>query len=393
MSVRTSAFLGVLLFGVAVVPACGSDSEFDQAAAGSAGQAGTDGGPAGHAGNGSGGTSGKAGAAGTAGAGGKAGSGGSGGAGGTSGGSGSAGAITGGSAGAESGGSAGSSTGGSAGSSAGGTAGSNTGGTAGGAGKGGNAGAGGSGGCGFCDFTCCGSNCINTNNDINNCGTCGKACTGVHPYCDNGVCAATPPCSGIACTPGAVCCGTLCCTASEICCNVPGPLGDHMQCTVPIEGTCPKGCTSCVCASPDTPIATPFGWRSIAELNDGDLIYSVDHGRVRAVPILLKGRQASPNHTVIELSLSNGRVLHISPGHPTADGRVFADLRPGDELSGVRILRATAVPYSHRYTHDILPDSDSRAYFAGGALVGSTLDGGPRRVLASIDLSVVTHLP
>jgi hypothetical protein len=79
---------------------------------------------------------------------------------------------------------------------------------------------------------------------------------------------------------------------------------------------------------------------------------------------------------VVELRLSTGVVLRISPAHPTADGRSFADLRAGDFLDGLRIESAALVPYRQSHTYDILPDSSSGMYFAGGALIGSTLAAG-----------------
>jgi hypothetical protein len=71
--------------------------------------------------------------------------------------------------------------------------------------------------------------------------------------------------------------------------------------------------------------------------------------------------------------LETGAVLEISAGHPTADGVAFGDLRPGMRQGGVAITSAELVPYRHERTHDILPESDSGAYFAAGMLVGSTL--------------------
>jgi hypothetical protein len=67
-------------------------------------------------------------------------------------------------------------------------------------------------------------------------------------------------------------------------------------------------------------------------------------------------------------------VLEISAGHPTADGRSFADLRAGADLGGLHVENVVhAAPYTYSFTHDILPDSSSGAYFAAGALIGSTL--------------------
>ena len=137
-----------------------------------------------------------------------------------------------------------------------------------------------------CEWTCCGDQCVNTTNDFKNCGACGKACTGQNPFCDNGTCKPNPPCdSGTQCPGVALCCGGNCCAAGDICCDVPGPVVTGVACTKPTaEGSCPLGCKTCVCTSPDTPIATPSGERAIAELRVGDLVYSVDHGATVAVP-------------------------------------------------------------------------------------------------------------
>jgi hypothetical protein len=76
---------------------------------------------------------------------------------------------------------------------------------------------------------------------------------------------------------------------------------------------------------------------------------------------------------VPQLLLDNGQVLQISARHPTADRRTFGDLREGDQLGGLRIKAVELVTYEHPFTYDILPASDTGFYFAGGALIGSTL--------------------
>ncbi|MCA9597551.1 MAG: Hint domain-containing protein [Myxococcales bacterium] len=229
-----------------------------------------------------------------------------------------------------------------------------------------------------CEWTCCGDQCVNTTNDFKNCGACGKACTGQNPFCDNGTCKPNPPCdSGTQCPGVALCCGGNCCAAGDICCDVPGPVVTGVACTKPTaEGSCPLGCKTCVCTSPDTPIATPSGERAIAELRVGDLVYSVDHGATVAVPIRAIHSQPARSHHVMHVVLDGGRTLDISPGHPTADGRRFGELRAGEALDGVGIRSVTLVPYPHSRTYDILPDSDSGTYFAAGALIGSTLQKG-----------------
>jgi hypothetical protein len=145
-----------------------------------------------------------------------------------------------------------------------------------------------------------------------------------------------------------------------------------------LSGCCGCGsdgfCSSeCVCASPDTPIATPKGDRTIASLSVGDLVLSIDHGRLEAVPIRETHRTHVSNHQVIEVVLGGGAILRISAAHPTADGRLFGQLQAGDWLGGREVLSTRVVPYAHDATYDILPESDTGTYFAGGALIGSTL--------------------
>jgi hypothetical protein len=54
-------------------------------------------------------------------------------------------------------------------------------------------------------------------------------------------------------------------------------------------------------------------------------------------------------------------------------GSAFADLRAGQRLDGVSITVVGRIPYQHPFTYDILPESDTGAYVAGGVLIGSTL--------------------
>jgi hypothetical protein len=105
------------------------------------------------------------------------------------------------------------------------------------------------------------------------------------------------------------------------------------------------------------------------------LVYSVDGAAVKAVPLVMVHRTAVSNHHVRRVVLESGASLEISAGHPTADGRTFGDLRAGALLDQSRIRRVESVPYEHEHTYDILPDSDSGTYFAGGELIGSTLNG------------------
>lgn len=183
------------------------------------------------------------------------------------------------------------------------------------------------------------------------------------------------------CGPGGdVCPEGTCKLAPELPCEMPmGPLGN---------GCCACECSVCTapcrCAAPDTPVATPEGERAIASLRPGDLVFSVEGEAVVVVPVLEVRKQPAPaDHTVMRVELADGGVLAISGGHPTADGRAFAGLRAGDSLGDARIVAIAPVAYGHAYTHDILPASSTGAYFAAGALVGSTLRPGGARAAGS----------
>lgn len=76
---------------------------------------------------------------------------------------------------------------------------------------------------------------------------------------------------------------------------------------------------------------------------------------------------------VVRLRLDGGDELFLSPGHPLAEGGSVGELLPGDLLGEREVLEVTLVPYEHPSTHDILPASSSGAYFAAGALMGSSL--------------------
>jgi hypothetical protein len=112
----------------------------------------------------------------------------------------------------------------------------------------------------------------------------------------------------------------------------------------------------------------------MASLGVGDLVYSVEDQAIVAVPILRVGSTPVVRHQVMRVILTDGSVLEISPGHPTADGHTFAELVPGSALDeSHRVVSAELVPYRYHRTYDILPATPSGTYFAAGALIGSTI--------------------
>jgi len=198
-------------------------------------------------------------------------------------------------------------------------------------------------------------------------------------------------CGDSMCGPGEICITGRC----EGCCDLPpacipipsGCAGSALACDCFAADPC-GGCTTCqsvtsdaivcgscvcMCAAPWTPIDTPSGARPIAELREGDLVYSVDDGEVTVVPIARVVRRSVARHAVVHITLVGGGAMDVSGSHPTADGRRLDALEPGDWLGSAHIASIELVPYDEPFTYDILPASDTGTYFVAGAPIGSTL--------------------
>lgn len=130
-----------------------------------------------------------------------------------------------------------------------------------------------------------------------------------------------------------------------------------------------------ICLALGTRIATPTGEREVQDLRVGDLVWTIDAAGARiAAPLVTVGSTPVPaTHEVVRLMLEDGRVVHVSPGHPTADGRRVGDLAAGGALDGARIASVERVAYAGGATYDILPAGATGAYWANGVLLGSTL--------------------
>jgi hypothetical protein len=145
---------------------------------------------------------------------------------------------------------------------------------------------------------------------------------------------------------------------------------------VTVLSRAPSGPPPCpICLALGTRIATPSGERAVEELHVGDIVWTADaRGERVAAPLVAVGSTPVPaTHEVVRLMLDDGRVVFVSPGHPTADGRRVGDLAAGDTLDGARIASSARVTYSGGATYDILPAGATGAYWANGILLGSTL--------------------
>lgn len=148
------------------------------------------------------------------------------------------------------------------------------------------------------------------------------------------------------------------------------------QGNVTVASQTASGAPPCpICLARGTRIATPSGDVAVEDLKIGDLVWTLDAAGARlALPLLEIGSTpVPPTHRVVQLRLSDGRRVEVSPGHPTADGRTVGDLRAGDVYDGAVVVSAELVPYSGGATFDVLPASSTGAYWANGVLLGSTL--------------------
>ncbi len=133
--------------------------------------------------------------------------------------------------------------------------------------------------------------------------------------------------------------------------------------------TCP------ICLARGTLIDTPRGAVPVEDLHVGDSVWTMNKRGERVAAVVSKtGNVRVPaSHQMIHVTLSDGRELWASPGHPTADGRGLGNLKIGDTLDGATIIHLERVYYNGGFTFDILPAGDTGFYWANGILMGSTL--------------------
>ncbi len=130
-----------------------------------------------------------------------------------------------------------------------------------------------------------------------------------------------------------------------------------------------------ICLARGTRIATPGGDVAVQDLRVGDVVWTIGaNGARAAAPLITVASTHVPKtHQVVRLTLADGRVVFVSPGHPTTDGRLVGDLAPGGTLDGASIASAERVSYRGDATYDILPAGATGAYWANGVPLGSTL--------------------
>jgi hypothetical protein len=145
---------------------------------------------------------------------------------------------------------------------------------------------------------------------------------------------------------------------------------------VTVSSRTPTGAPPCpICLAASTLISTPTGAVQVTHIKPGMVVWTANADGTRvAAPVLEVGSMEAPTgHLIVHVVLADGRELHASPGHPTADGRPLGSLAAGDVLDGSRIVLWELVPYAGERTYDLLPAGPTGAYWANGVLLSSTL--------------------
>jgi hypothetical protein len=132
--------------------------------------------------------------------------------------------------------------------------------------------------------------------------------------------------------------------------------------------TCP------ICLAAGTLIDTPHGAVAVEYLQIGEHVWTMNRvGERVSVTIVKTSSVPIPaGYEVVHVLLDDGRQLWASPGHPTNEGRMLADIKVGELLDGSHVILAERVPYTG-ITYDLLPSGDTGFYWANGILMGSTL--------------------
>ncbi len=143
--------------------------------------------------------------------------------------------------------------------------------------------------------------------------------------------------------------------------------------------------TTTTCLPFDVEIKTLTAQKRVSDIKVGDIVLS-DGGKPAHV-IRINKVAVGKTHKIVKVRFTDGTVLRGSLRHPTADGRMFGDLKVGDNVDGKIISELKLLPYTnHGYTYDILTDSRNGNYYADGVLIGSTLKS---ENVATVDVTII----
>lgn len=130
-----------------------------------------------------------------------------------------------------------------------------------------------------------------------------------------------------------------------------------------------------ICLTRGTLIAVPCGQVPVEQLREGMSVWTVDASGKHIVAVVEKTvvTPVPVSFQVVRVTLSDGRSVTASPGHPTADGRVLREYAVGDNLDGALVTSVERVSYGGGVTYDLLSSGPTGLYRANDILLMSTL--------------------
>lgn len=222
-------------------------------------------------------------------------------------------------------------------------------------------------------------------------------CPGDPPTCINGRCEGGPfngdPCRcEFDCLPfpvGAACvsnCGDGICGSGESCENCAVDCPPRTICAP--ETVCDPDGSNCravnTCFSAGTKILTPSGEVSIEQLTAGDVVLSMDPQTQALVPASVERLHQTVAEALLEVSLSDGRTVRVTPEHPffdptTAAYRPIREFRVGDAVllrpgadsapQPIQIIVIRPLPDRHVPVYNLTVSGPHQNYLAEGLLV------------------------
>jgi hypothetical protein len=132
-----------------------------------------------------------------------------------------------------------------------------------------------------------------------------------------------------------------------------------------------------ICLAAGTLIDTPAGLLPVEHLKPGMSVWSPDEAGQR-IAAVIERTSATPvpaNFQVVQVTLSDGRSVTASAGHPTAERRALGSYETGEILDGAMVVESQSVTYAGGATYDLMSSGRTGLYWADGILLGSTLGG------------------
>ncbi|MDO8635564.1 MAG: Hint domain-containing protein [Dehalococcoidia bacterium] len=137
----------------------------------------------------------------------------------------------------------------------------------------------------------------------------------------------------------------------------------------PSFNTCP------ICLVRGTLIDTPGGPVPVELVYKGMTVWTVDNKGNRVAGLVVKTVETPVplSFQTVKVTLSDGRTVTASLGHPTSEGRALGAYRVGDILDRASVAAVEHLAYDGGATYDILPFGETGIYWANGILLKSTL--------------------